>query len=65
MSVHDENFCEDPLNLYENRGVTANGFFTTGVMGSDNPADGGERRLVLRHGGFIQESGKRVEPGEN
>lgn len=29
------------FNLYGHRGVTANDFFTTCIMGSDNPTDGG------------------------
>jgi hypothetical protein len=37
-------------NLCEQGGVTAYDFFATAVMGSDDPTDGGECRLELRHG---------------
>ena len=52
-------------NLCEQGGVTADDFFATAVMGSDDPTDGGECRLELRHGNLdkSEEFGGRTRKG--
>lgn len=45
-----EYFRERFLHLRGHRGVTAYDFFTAAVVSGDDPTDGGECRLELRHG---------------